>query len=52
MTLPDGMLNLQQVVRDLEKRIEALETKHLVVTEEAGGQQAETGSAPEPAKAD
>lgn len=26
MALPDGVLNLQQIVRDLEKRITALET--------------------------
>ena len=52
MTLPDGMLNLQQVVRELEKRVSALEGKHLVVTEELdAGQAPEVGSQAEPATA-
>lgn len=35
MSYPEkGNLNLQQVVRDLEKRIEALEGKHLAIVEE------------------
>ena len=53
MTLPDGMLNLQQVVRELEKRVSALEGKHLVVTEALdAGQAQEVGSEEEPPKAD
>lgn len=48
MALPDGVLNLQQVVRDLEKRIADLEQRLTAPTNEP----AETPSAPEPAKAD
>ncbi len=54
--LPLGNLNLQQVIRDLEKRVSELEARlNTAVSEstppEASDGQAEAGSAPEPATA-
>lgn len=46
--LPEGTLNLQQIVRDLEKRVSALEEKF----EEPINEPEESPSTPEPAKAD
>ena len=49
VSLPEkGALNLQQAVRELEKRIEALENKQAEVVDA----QPEAGSTPEPPKAD
>ncbi len=64
MALPFGVLNLQQVVRDLEKRIEALEshihsadelhgfTEPPIIPVEPAHEPAEAESTPEPPKAD
>jgi hypothetical protein len=54
MALPNGVLNLQQVVRDLEKRLSALEEveagRQAAFKELADGPKEEAGGAPEPAK--
>ena len=46
--LPEGNLNLQQIVRELEKRVVILEEK---LTEPVNGPE-ESPSTPEPPKAD
>lgn len=52
MTLPHGALNLQQVVRDLEKRITELEDKLKPDVEKFDGRTAQEASTPEPPTAD
>ena len=56
MAMPIGNLNLQQVIRDLEKRVSELEARLNAqvsesTPEEPANGQAEAGSAPEPAAA-
>lgn len=47
--LPEGNLNLQQVIREMEKRISALEAE---LKEYMHGQTSESTSTPEPPTAD